>query len=331
MVKGQRLLTANLENVIRVWNLAKNSLRWDLGDCFHAENIALSCNGPRQARILSDTTVEIENIPRQAEFSTIKTNLPSIFLTFSPGGRFLAICSEGRVDVHALDPPSRIATYPAEYGGVQAAAISPDSSLLAAVMDCTQVWSMDSQRLCGKLQLHGVAAVSFSSDGQLLVGHKSSCLELWHWASATYVRELRLGEVYLPPQLPSCWRESIDFSSDGRLLVSGCGSLAAGSEDDGDSAPDATALAHFYILGEWVTYASYEVLWLPPGCRYPQSRMHDNVFAWSEANGDVDCIELDSTKISQAGPPATVKHDCYVWKKPKVVRAKWKKFLETLI
>ncbi len=93
---------------------------------------------------------------------------------------------------------------------------------------------------------------------------------------------LQLGAVSRPPQRSRRDANTIAFSSDGRLLVSGCGSLAVGSSgNDGSVAPKANALTHFYVLGEWLMYASYEVLWLPRDCRFPQVRMHNNKLAWT--------------------------------------------------
>jgi hypothetical protein len=80
---------------------------------------------------------------------------------------------------------------------------------------------------------------------------------------------LKLGAAYWPPQLPSCYMNSVDFLSDGRQFVTGRGYLAVSGERDDSSATEANALANCYILGKWITYASFDVLRLPPDCRYP--------------------------------------------------------------
>jgi hypothetical protein len=318
---GQRLITSNYG--IRLWDLAESSSSFRLGDHNNAQGLAVSHNGLRLAGIVQDTMVVVDNILRRGDSFAIETSHRCSSLALSFDGRLLAICSPGGVELHEMDKSSQIVTFPGDEDGVQAAAFSRDRRRLAAVLtDRTHIWDVDSRILCAKLRLHGAIALAFSPDGQLIVGSMARRLELWHLATATCVGVLRLEALYEP------W---VDFSSDGRQLVTTRGNLAVVGEREDSSAPEANALAHFYVTGQWITYACYDVLWLPPDYRPSQSAMHDNTFAWIDANGDGDFIEFDPSKIPQAGPHATVESGCYAWKKPEQsVLAKGKQLLRRL-
>ncbi len=328
---GQRLITSNLDNKIRIWDVMDQSYYCELTSSDQIKELAISHNGLRVAAAVGDTGVEVVNIPRRGRSFVVETSHPCTALTFSADSQLLAICSRGGVELHEMDTPSRVATFPGDRKGARAAAISRDGRFLAAAMaDRTHVWDVRGHDLCEKLRLHGAGAVAFSPDGRLIAGYTSSRLELWHVASAACVSVLRLPTLYKELELPGPKVEPLNFSSDGRRLINARGSLAVCSEPEDSTAPQSNALAEFYIRGSWINYASQDILWLPPDYRPPRSSMHDNTFAWCGANGDVDFIKFDTSKIPQAGPGATVEPGCYTWKKPPGnLVDKWKSIFRT--
>jgi WD40 repeat protein len=322
---GQLLITLFLDDTIRVWDTnhsfrCLSTLRYD-----GVKTFVMSHNGLRLALLLKDDTVVVIKIPGGEREVTFRNRCPCDALTISPDGQFLATASKGSIELHDLATASPIGRFPSSRYHKTAVAFSCNGQLLAAAsFQYTHIWDVRRRRLRNKLRLYHADSVAFSPAGQWIVGSTGGALELWHLPSATCVKSLPIYGLFSPAGQAAPEIERLDFSSDGRLLLTDRGALAVGSSATDLSMPDANALGHFFIRAQWVNYAAKDVLWLPPHLCPPRSALRGNILTLGSTNDVVDYIEFDCSKIPLAGPIATGMQGSYVWEKPdRVGRWKW--------
>jgi hypothetical protein len=109
----------------------------------------------------------------------------------------------------------------------------------------------------------------------------------------------------------------LDFSIDGRQLITDRGALFLGGRADESDESVANALAHLYIRAHWVNYASRDILWLPPDYRPPRCSISGDTLVFVNDHGDISSIQFDASKLADVGPTAPVEPGLYMWKRPR--------------
>ncbi len=130
---------------------------------------------------------------------------------FSPDESLLLIADGyiegGTVGLYSTVDGKAAALYEVPFGYVTTAVFAPDGQEFAAgVEGAAMVWSIDPQRgllataeiapLTSELEegdsgLRNVAALAFSPDGQLLATGSAAGLQVWNWADAALIAEMR--------------------------------------------------------------------------------------------------------------------------------------------
>ncbi len=120
----------------------------------------------------------------------------------------------------------------------------------------------------------------------------------------------------------SHWLERLDFSSDGRRLITDAGVLSVPGEGDAMSMPAERSLVYFYICKSWINYQLCDIFWLLLECCVPSSHApHDNIFTWMGEDGNLRHVEFDLALMSDADNWPSSRIQAFKWKRHTQLRA----------
>jgi WD40 repeat protein/serine/threonine protein kinase len=203
---GTRLLTGSNDRTAKLWDVRPGTGRTVLsGHAGEVTGLAFSPDGTRLASASMDGAVKIWDVDAGAEHATLTGHTSSInVFRWSPDGKRLVTGSADRTakiwDVESGKEPAVLRGHA---GIVLAAAFSPDGRRIAtgAHLDpVVRLWDVESGAEVGTFKGHmpgtpfgmGIRAVSFSSDGTLLVtASLDRTARIWDVESAEELVALR--------------------------------------------------------------------------------------------------------------------------------------------
>jgi RNA polymerase sigma factor (sigma-70 family) len=214
--------TGSSDGRVMLWNAETGAVALTLPtDARAAHSVAFSGDGTLVAAGLADGTVGLWSVKSGKRLATlVKHDAEAFAVAFSPDGRRLAsgsadktakICSlppnDNAATLHTLSPQIR---------PIQAAAYSPDATVLAVATTAAEVQIRDAKSGDVLRLLVGhqgeVNCLAFSSDGKTLAtGGTDRTVRLWDWTSGEPRRTLvgHVGAVF-----------ALAFTADGQQLAS---------------------------------------------------------------------------------------------------------------
>lgn len=212
---GQTLAFSTEDSTIQLWTLSGKLLHTLKTENVVVTSVAFSPDGNTLASTHADHSLRLWQVATGEPLQTLKGHgAPTLDATFHPNGKTLVSASvDQQVRVWATPPIS------ADSSPILAMAVSSDQQTLAtASLDgIIQLWRPDPQ--VGKVPLKTlkgdqtpIYALRFSADSQQLLSGHDQTIKVWNLNEGTVQRTLsgHTGKI-----------NSLDFSQDGRTLVSG--------------------------------------------------------------------------------------------------------------
>jgi WD40 repeat protein len=176
---------------------------------------------------------------------------------------------------------------------VRTVAFSPDGKFVAYRFDdnIIRLWNIQSGRTCGIYHGHSycVTSVGFLKDGDLIV-------------SASMDRIIRIWSCTEGTQLAThdtCgFEKQVSISRDGRWLQTDRGTVILSSQDLVLCGVPSTSLSPLHLDGEWVTWNSKGLLWLPSEYRTGSFAKYGNILAVGHLLGHVALMTFDPALCS---------------------------------
>jgi WD40 repeat protein len=266
----------------------------------------ISTNGSRFAHGSFGGIVKVFDIPDGRHSLTVYDRRAGYPLAFSPDGQLLASVTEDKCVVCYNFITDASFSLPGGSGSVRCIAFSPDGGRVAfSVQGNISLWDVDSLSLVWTTDIPDVGALAFSPDGRWLVARQqNSRILVLEQASGAHVKHL---------DLPFGGMNRVEFSADGRQLITDRGTLAFACGAHEPDGPEGDSLAHLYLINDWITLAGRNLLWLPRDYRPPRCSLHLNTLALYKSNGDVTILELDPARIDAIGSGAVHEIGQFEW------------------
>ena len=214
--------TGGSDGRIMLWKAETGAVALTLStDGGAASSVAFSGDGNLLAAGLADGAVGLWSVQSGKRLATLAKHDAQVFaVAFSPDGRRLASGSADKTaKISSLPPNDNAATLHTlspQIRPIQAAAYSPDATVLAVATTAAEVQIRDAKSgdVLRLLLGHqgGVNCVAFSSDGKTLAtGGSDRTVRLWDWTSGEQRRTLvgHAGAVF-----------ALAFTADGAQLAS---------------------------------------------------------------------------------------------------------------
>lgn len=182
-------------------------------------------SGSAPEQLYSETVANLQAIVYDIrEINRLEGHQSSVReILFSPNGKLLASAeNDGLIKIWDAQTGGEWASFPKQAGGVNSISFSPDSKILASGSDdgAITLWDVASGDKMMTLKGHSrqVSSVTFHPEGAMLAsGSVDKTLKLWDINSGQEI-------LTLPGHVGVRYVTCLDFSADGRLLVSGSGS-----------------------------------------------------------------------------------------------------------
>lgn len=216
---GHRLVSASLDDTVKIWDITTGHLLCTLKGHRRAVNaVAIS---PDSSLVISggdDDTVRLWNFQTGKLLSTLQEHTRDVNSVFvSRDGQLLASGSEDRtVKLWRLPRGELIRTLQGRAGMIKSVAISPNGKLVASggLDNKIKLWNVDSGEMLNTLIGHfnSVNSVTFGPSGQLLAsGGKDKTIKLWDVSTGKMMRAL-VGHLD--------WVNSVKIAPSGKVLAS---------------------------------------------------------------------------------------------------------------
>lgn len=253
---GSILASASDDSIIRMWDTRTleriGKLETKSGGVtsisFHPDgNTLVSLNGrvaPTEIQLGGDMSLRIWEVKSRKQIAVAQDHSPSVSsVALSPDGELLAVgCHNGVVDLWDVRNKKRIDSLRGHAAKVQCVVFSPDGRLLASsASELAHLWNIRNRKQIAVFNHTAIVeSMSFSPDGKTLACVDDTCIRLWD-TRRKRAKSL-LGQVPSPRKagfLERLWSKwvhgetpvespvysgtiaSIEFSPDGKLLISG--------------------------------------------------------------------------------------------------------------
>jgi WD40 repeat protein len=213
------------DTVIRIWDAVSGSPLAALpGNEYRVESLGFTPNGDRvlSAHRLGPVVRVWDAFGEPGRRTLIGHRSMIYSVCFSAGDKFLASGSlDGTVRLWDTQSGRTAHVLSGHRGGAKAIACSPNGPYLASgsADPAIRIWDVDRGEAIRSLRGHDAAitALAYSHDGtRIASASMDKTIRIWDFATGRLVRTLRVAEA----------AGSIDFSRDGRHLVSGSGNGA---------------------------------------------------------------------------------------------------------
>ena len=208
---------SNIGPRVFIWSVPDGKLLATLNHPTGVPVVVFSPDGQSLATSGYDALIRIWNIRDGKVVRTLKGSVGTVWtLAYSPDGTMLASGGEDKlVRLWRVSDGSLLRTLKGHTMNVWSVNFSPDGQLLASgSFDKTaKVWSVNTGRLTRTLAGHTQAVVhlAFSPVGFLATGGDDNTVKFWNVQNGRMITSITVGNhVY-----------SLDFSADGRWLVTG--------------------------------------------------------------------------------------------------------------
>lgn len=229
---GSQLITAAKFNfsILRAWNV-ENGKPLQVLDDGGAHHVAFSADGRFIAWSAGEKVV-LWDVLSQRELRTWnpKPNVHFYEIEFSPDSSLLAVFSLGSSSLQLWEVESgkaivTLGDYPY---GIWGAAFSPDGRLIAVgTKNRAQIWEIESGKSMQILKMPDeyVLDLAFSPSGDLLVTVSGTSFRENPHMKSWQIRfwQVESGVLLHTLLVPPGWPYSLDFSPDGRMLLTGGG------------------------------------------------------------------------------------------------------------
>lgn len=217
---GQWLASAGNDKTIKIWDMAKQTLRGTLRGYGHAINsLAFSPDGQWLASGGNDGSVRFWDVKSGAQRGALRGHGHPIYaVAYSPDGkRIIASGKDRSIIIWDTVSGKPLFTLDGHNSDVNGLALSHDSSILASVGSDRRVmlWDMGKGELLATLSGHRdpVLSVAFSPDGRwLATGDAGHSIRVWNMHDGTLARTIS--------DVPSAIL-SLGYSPDGQWLAVG--------------------------------------------------------------------------------------------------------------
>jgi WD40 repeat protein/uncharacterized caspase-like protein len=231
---GSRLISGSSGSSVSLWDVSqaeplRKFMATSADSRFVPDRVALSPDGRLIAAGGRDSTIKLLNVDTGRELFTLKGHKKGIWdLAFSPNGELLASAGQdATIKLWSVATGQELRTLMSHSGGVGSIAFSPNGKKLASGSQDRMilVWNVDTGDSDGAYLGHQgwVNTVAFSPDGKKLAsGSEDGEIRIWQVASPGPQGEPVVIKSPLQTLTGHVGRiNSITFSADGKLLVSG--------------------------------------------------------------------------------------------------------------
>ena len=235
------LASCSQDFTARIWDVASGrELHTLRGHNCAVKSVAFSPDGAVLASVSNDGTVKVWDVQTGAELQslvhrkTLDADVSVYSVIFTPDGKSIfAGNGDGTISTWDRETGRETRVWQAHDSDVIALALSPDKRLLASAghRDFTaKVWDVDTGREIRTFadaqtpgSIEEVKTVAFSPDNKLLAGSQLAydARERRYIFTRTKVWEVATGKVILTTEGHKNDIGAVDFTRDGRLLVSG--------------------------------------------------------------------------------------------------------------
>ncbi|KAF2188446.1 putative WD-repeat protein [Zopfia rhizophila CBS 207.26] len=290
---GELLASASWDETVRLWDTRTGAALQMLEE--HSGNISAVAFSPDDKLLASasaDKTVRVWDTSVGAALRTLEGHSDYVeAVAFSPDGELLASASADKT-VRLWDARTGAALRMLEghSGTTTAVAFSPDCKLLASTSadKTVRLWDTSTGDLLQTLEGHSgtTTAVAFPPDGELLASTSADkTVRVWDARTGASLQTLEGHSDYV---------EAVAFSPDGKLL-------ASASADKTVRLPSlskrvAVSRSNFRpsvdVKGQWVSYNSEDVLWLPFDYRPTDVAVYGSIVGFGYSSGRVSFMEF---------------------------------------